>query len=184
MADTTTGQRAFSRGEESAHEESESLLSRAPSDRAHRPRTGVLWGANVAVEPEGDDASSLPEGRRTCIENLSMTVRVFFVRGLFVGRRWVFPLLLACTAASYEIAASTILGVIGDFYLAISSMDATLFVQVRGAREAHSIPVGTHPLWQRGCISIGLTVELPSRVSPPLLSINTKNLGEAPQPPC
>ena len=70
-----------------------------------------------------------------------MLVRVFFIRGLFVGRRWLFPLVLACSASSYEVAASTILQVISDFYLAVSSMDAPLFLQA-GAQHDNSPSVG------------------------------------------
>lgn len=64
-----------------------------------------------------------------------MLVRVFLVRGLFVGQRWVFPLLLACSGVGYEAAASVVLNVIGEFYLAISSMDTPLFLQASVWRD-------------------------------------------------
>lgn len=103
-------------------------------------RTGLLWSKTMAsssssdAEPSGSsDCPPPPPTKRgpaaSFFGDLSMLLRVFFVRGLFVGRRWLFPLILACTATSYEIAASTILNVIGDFYLAISSLDAELFLQ-------------------------------------------------------
>lgn len=61
--------------------------------------------------------------------DLGMLVRVFLLRGLFVERRWVFPLILTVTATAYEVCAASILNVISDFYLAISTLDAQLFVQ-------------------------------------------------------
>lgn len=85
--------------------------------------------------------------------DLSMLFRVFFVRGLFVGRRWLFPVVLVCTASGYEIAASTILNVIGDFYLAISSLDAELFLQVRVC-----ISLDAEPMRQLRRTCTGMTV--------------------------
>lgn len=45
----------------------------------------------------------------------------------------MFPLLLTLSAGAYEAVAATVLNVIGDFYLAISSLDAELFMQVRNS---------------------------------------------------
>ncbi|CAM9949159.1 unnamed protein product, partial [Laminaria digitata] len=123
-------------------EENRNLLSTQPQPRSgdswseqHRPirRTGLLWTATARASspsssssPAGDDhpppatATAVATKRgpaASFFRDLSMLFRVFFVRGLFVGRRWLFPLVLACTASGYEIAASTILNVIGDFYL-------------------------------------------------------------------
>ena len=146
-------------------EESRNLLSTQPQPRTgdhwseqHRPirRTGLLWTATTrgsslssppsasAAEPTGGDHSPPAVATKrgpaaSFFRDLSMLFRVFFVRGLFVGRRWLFPLVLACTASSYEIAASTILNVIGDFYLAISSLDAELFLQVLNIRCVYTI---------------------------------------------
>ena len=82
-------------------------------------------------------AGAAPTAPRLCrpsafVVDLSMLIRVFFVRGLFTERRWLFPLLLAVTAVGYEVAAATILNVIAEFYLAISSMDTPLFLQASG----------------------------------------------------
>lgn len=101
-------------------------------------RTGLLWGTTTRSERMLTRALSAGNSstkhqhidNKTWLQDLIMLLRVFLVRGLFVKRRWLFPLLLACSAASYEVAASTILNVIGDFYLAISSRDASLFLQV------------------------------------------------------
>lgn len=132
-------------------EENRNLLPTQPQRRTgdnwseqHRPIrcTGLLWTATTrrvsssSSSPAGSDAEPMTTvttkrgPAATFFRDLSMLFRVFFVRGLFVGRRWLFPLVLACTASGYEIAASTILNVIGDFYLAISSLDADLFLQV------------------------------------------------------
>lgn len=107
-------------------------------------RTGLLWskpqpnpGAADADDPT-DSATPLGASPKpwctfttnTLTKDVSMMLRVFFVHGLFVDRRWVFPLLLACSAGCYEAAAATILNVISDFYLAISSQNAGLFLTV------------------------------------------------------
>lgn len=119
-----------------------------------KKRTGLLWTAPTAAPaaaaaapsyptpPPGDtagadvgaDTAPQKRGAGSFVEDLSMLVRVFLYRGLFSERRWLFPALLAVTAAGYEITAATILNVIGDFYLAISSLDAQLFFQVRFTR--------------------------------------------------
>lgn len=94
---------------------------------------GLLWStfsaSDVADSTKHGAAAAAADssGRR----NLLMLFRVFFVRGLLVDKRWVFPLLLAVSAGAYEAVAATILDVIGDFYMAISSLDAHLFLQVR-----------------------------------------------------
>lgn len=103
-------------------------------------RTGLLWSTIPALPgPARSSAAGAPAGAAGCcrgpssfVPDVSMLVRVFLVRGLFVEQRWLFPMVLACSAVSYEVAASTILSVISDFYLAISSMDAELFLQASG----------------------------------------------------
>lgn len=107
-------------------------------------RTGLLWTAAPAGAPSSSggtaaaaaDSSASIASRlflpSSFVLDLSMLVRVFFYRGLFVGQRWLFPLLLATSAVAYEVAASTILNVIGEFYLAISSMNTPLFLQASG----------------------------------------------------
>ncbi|CAM9719917.1 unnamed protein product, partial [Choristocarpus tenellus] len=67
--------------------------------------------------------------RWSVLRDIAIAVRVFFWCGLFVNGQWRFPLLLACSAASYEVVASTVMNIIGDFYEAISSQDADLFVK-------------------------------------------------------
>lgn len=135
-------------GEKMGEDESRPLL--VPSGELSRSsrttkRTGLLWSACAAADSSnpalsGPACSSSARcnaaagsgccrGTRSFVPDLSMLVRVFFVRGLFLEQRWLFPLVLACSAVSYEVAASTILSVISDFYLAISSMDAQLFLQ-------------------------------------------------------
>lgn len=120
-------------------------LSRVGSGSIGTKRTGLLWtaGASRSKPPfsaysSGAAADAAPPTAPSfCrpsafVLDLSMLVRVFFVRGLFIEQRWLFPLLLACTAVGYEVAASTVLNVIGEFYLAISSMDTPLFLQASG----------------------------------------------------
>lgn len=111
-----------------------------------KKRTGLLWTAS-GTEPafsaacsSGAAAGAASTAPSLCrpsafVLDLSMLVRVFFVRGLFVEQRWLFPLLLACSALGYEVAASTVLNVIGEFYLAISSMDTPLFLQASGGGD-------------------------------------------------
>lgn len=126
---------------EQSNDDQESLLHPplgTSSDSSSR--TGLLWGTTTRSErmmtqtlSTVNSASKYQHAdRKTWIQDLIMLLRVFLVRGLFVKRRWLFPLVLAASAASYEIAASTILNVIGNFYLAISSRDASLFLQVSG----------------------------------------------------
>lgn len=102
-------------------------------------RTGLLWSKhpNATDDQTTDSTPPLDASPNRCTptssalsRDVSMVVRVFFLRGFFVDRRWVFPLLLACSAGCYEAAAATILNVISDFYVAITSMDATLFLRV------------------------------------------------------
>lgn len=108
-------------------------------------RTGLLWTAASGAtrgKPFSACSASAAAGAastapRLCrpsafVLDLGMLVRVFFVRGLFVEQRWLFPVLLAAFAIGYEAAASTILSVIGEFYLAISSSDTALFLQASG----------------------------------------------------
>ncbi|CAM9542990.1 unnamed protein product, partial [Scytosiphon promiscuus] len=139
--------------------ETENLLL-PPAQRFHhnsRPtcgvkkRTGLLWTATAAPAPASDDpappsdgagadasayaygstpASARMQSKGSFAEDLSMLLRVFLYRGLLSERRWVFPLALAVTAASYEITAATILNVIGDFYLAISFFSGFSFIEV------------------------------------------------------
>lgn len=121
-----------------------SATTTIPSSSPSPPSSG---GAGADTASASAAAAAAPHGHRrgrgagsgSCIQDLGMLSRVFLLRGLFVGRRWVFPALLACSAASYEVAASTILSVIGDFYLAISSMDANLFLQVSWRSGEHLI---------------------------------------------
>ncbi|KAG5181512.1 ABC transporter transmembrane region 2-domain-containing protein [Tribonema minus] len=56
--------------------------------------------------------------------------RICFWHGLLRDRRWCLPLLLVTLAITYEVAASFIMTVIGDFYLAVSSQDWQLFMNV------------------------------------------------------
>lgn len=121
----------------SSHAAAQSSSAAASAAIASRS-TGLLWNTQQSRTDFSNDVNAQPpppgttaNARRSAyFKDTSMTVRVFLVRGLFVGRKWLFPLLLACSAFGYEIAASTILNVIGDFYLAISSLDVQLFLQV------------------------------------------------------
>lgn len=133
---------------EQSNDDQESLLHPplvTSSDSSSR--TGLLWGTTTRSERTMTQSLSTVNSaskhqhaeNKTWLQDLSMLLRVFLVRGLFVKRRWLFPLVLACSAASYEVAASTILNVIGDFYLAISSRDASLFLQV-SKRLTHILP--------------------------------------------
>lgn len=91
----------------------------------HRqPQSGLLWPPPPPPRPRP------PATKAGGAHNLIMLLRVFFVRGLFTDKRWLFPLLLAVSAGAYEAVAATVLNVIGDFYMAISSLDAELFLQV------------------------------------------------------
>lgn len=56
--------------------------------------------------------------------------RIAVRQSLFRGRRWGLPLLLLLLAITYEVAASFIMYVISDFYLAVSSQDLPLFLTV------------------------------------------------------
>lgn len=119
-----------------------------------RKRTGLLWssgdafsaacGSGAAVAAVATPPTTAPHLCRPSafVLDLSMLVRVFFVRGLFIEQRWLFPLLLAGTAVGYEVAASTVLNVIGEFYLAISSMDTPLFLQASGGGDCSTTAVG------------------------------------------
>lgn len=92
-------------------------------------RTGLIWPTSrpsLAVLV----AARQPAPTATAFRDIKTLLRVFFVRGLFVGGRWAFPLLLAISAGAYETAAATVMNVIGDFYYAISSMNSHLFLQV------------------------------------------------------
>lgn len=139
---------SLGRSEEEEEDETRNLLRPAAADDRARRRTGLLWlnsGAAIpgcdAVAAAAAAASTNPRrGRETStagkrrspssfFADLGMLVRVFLLRGLFVERRWVFPLILTVTATAYEVCAASILNVISDFYLAISTLDAQLFVQ-------------------------------------------------------
>ncbi|CAN0196610.1 unnamed protein product [Ectocarpus sp. 13 AM-2016] len=140
---------------EDEEDETHNLLLPAAADALNdggRRRTGLLWwnsgaaatpGCNAVPaaastdrcrgeEPTAAAASAAGQGRNpsSFFADLDMLVRVFLVRGLFVERRWVFPLILTVTATAYEVCAASILNVISEFYLAISTLDAQLFVQV------------------------------------------------------
>lgn len=104
----------------------------APARAAPGSRTSAPDGAGAGVGAGG--AGNPKRSTGSFVADLSMLVRVFLYRGLLSERRWLFPMLLAVTAAGYEITAATILNVIGDFYLAISSMDTVLFFQARIVR--------------------------------------------------
>ncbi|CAM9546170.1 unnamed protein product, partial [Ectocarpus sp. 12 AP-2014] len=140
---------------EDEEDETHNLLLPAAADALDdgaTRRTGLLWLNSGGAAIPGCDgvpaaantdqcrggettaaAASAAGQRRSSssfFADLSMLVRVFLLRGLFVERRWVFPLILTVTATAYEVCAASILNVISDFYLAISTLDAQLFVQV------------------------------------------------------
>lgn len=98
---------------------------------AEQPRDATSKCSPVSLGVAAEKLSS--SSRPTAVRDVKMLLRVFFVQGLFVGGRWRFPLLLALTAGGYEAVATTVLDVVGDFYMAISSLDAQLFVQVHTA---------------------------------------------------
>lgn len=115
----------------SAAEESDDVNA----DDAENNSRGLLWSTfsgSLAFDGGADlgKPSAVAAAASTGRRNLLMLFRVFFVRGLFVDQRWVFSLLLAVSAGAYEAVAATVLNVIGDFYMAISSLDAHLFLQV------------------------------------------------------
>lgn len=92
-------------------------------------RTGLIWP--TARSSVGMSAAARPPApTATAFRDVGTLVRVFFIHGLFVRQRWMFPLLLAICAGAYEAAAATVMDVIGDFYFAISSMQADLFLRV------------------------------------------------------
>ncbi|CBJ30684.1 ATP-binding cassette, sub-family D, member 4 [Ectocarpus siliculosus] len=141
---------------EDEEDETHNLLLPAAADALDdgaTRRTGLLWlnssgaaaipgcdavPAAASTDPrrsgETTAAAASAAGQRrspsSFVADLGMLVRVFLLRGLFVERRWVFPLILTVTATAYEVCAASILNVISDFYLAISTLDAQLFVQV------------------------------------------------------
>lgn len=104
-------------------------------------RTGLIWP--TARSSVGVSAARPPAPTATALRDAWTLIRVFFVRGLFVSGRWIFPLLLAISAGAYEAAAATVMNVIGDFYFAISSMNSALFLEVSlCVRSEQATPAG------------------------------------------